>query len=137
MAVTILADSGAIVAALDKRDEHPDWAAERLAKLPAPLVTCESVLSESFFLLQYLKFGKDALCALLERGAIVIRLDAAVELAPLLGLIRKYSDVPMSFADACLVRMSELHRDCVVFTTDSDFRTYRRHRRQAIPLIAP
>ena len=137
MAVTILADSGAIVAALDKRDEHHTWAAGRLAALRFPFVTCEAVLSECFFLLQHLRSGKQSLCGLLERGAILVKFDASSEISALLGLIRKYSDVPMSFADACLVRMSESYRDCAVFTTDSDFRTYRRHGRELIPQIAP
>jgi hypothetical protein len=43
----------------------------------------------------------------------------------------------MDLADACLVRMSEMHADCVVWTPDSDFRVYRRHGRQTIPLLAP
>lgn len=43
----------------------------------------------------------------------------------------------MSLADACLVRMSELLSDCTVFTTDSDFNIYRRHRNQIIPVIMP
>jgi len=52
-------------------------------------------------------------------------------------LLKKYADVPISFADACLVRMAELHPDSAVFTLDSDFKIYRRNGRQAIPLIFP
>lgn len=52
-------------------------------------------------------------------------------------LLEKYADVPMSFADACLVRMSELYPDSAVFTTDNDFTIYRRNGRQQIPLIFP
>ena len=43
----------------------------------------------------------------------------------------------MSLADACLVRLSELHFDCQVFTLDADSRRYRRHGRQVIPLLRP
>jgi hypothetical protein len=43
----------------------------------------------------------------------------------------------MSLADACLVRMSELHDNARIFTLDSGFKLYRRHSRQAIPLIFP
>jgi hypothetical protein len=45
--------------------------------------------------------------------------------------------MPMSLADACLVRMSELRSQSRLFTTDSDFRIYRRNRRQLISLLAP
>ncbi len=49
----------------------------------------------------------------------------------------KYADVPMSLADACLVRMTETLADPVVVTTDTDFRVYRRHSRQVIPCLMP
>ena len=49
----------------------------------------------------------------------------------------RYANVPMSVADACLVRMSELVADCTVFTLDGDFRVYRRNKRQKIPVLMP
>jgi hypothetical protein len=49
----------------------------------------------------------------------------------------KYGDVPMSLADACLVRMSELDPDLTVVTIDRDFRLYRRHGRLSISTIMP
>ena len=59
------------------------------------------------------------------------------ELQPVLSLLNKYSDVPMSLADACLVRMTELYPDPVLATTDSDFLIYRRHSRQVLPCLLP
>jgi len=77
------------------------------------------------------------LCALLERGIITVDFSMAHHLVETLHLIRRYKDTPMSFADACLVCMAEIHNEAVVFTTDSDFTTYRKNGRQTIPLIAP
>jgi len=51
--------------------------------------------------------------------------------------MRTYSDRPMSFADACPVRMAELHDDGRVFTVDSDFRAYQKHGREPIPVLIP
>ena len=51
--------------------------------------------------------------------------------------MRKYGDVPMSFADACLVRMSEVVADPLLLTTDSGFRVYRRHGRLVVPCVLP
>jgi predicted nucleic acid-binding protein len=51
--------------------------------------------------------------------------------------MQKYSDVPMSLADACLVRMTETLSDPVILTTDADFRVYRRHGRQVVPCLLP
>ena len=47
------------------------------------------------------------------------------------------TNMPMDLADACLVRMTELHRDCCVLTTDADFKIYRRFSRQVIPCLFP
>jgi predicted nucleic acid-binding protein len=51
--------------------------------------------------------------------------------------MEKYADVPMSLADACLVRMTETLPDPVLLTTDADFRIFRRHSRQAVPCVLP
>jgi len=137
MAKTVLIDSGALVAALRRRDQHHAWARSSFEALTTPCLTCEAVLSESFFLLERAKEGKDRLCALLERGIVVAGFEFAVHHAETLRLMRRYNDTPMSFADACLVRMAELHETATVFTTDTDFRTYRKNGRQAIPLLTP
>ncbi len=52
-------------------------------------------------------------------------------------LMVRYANVPSSFADACLVLTSELWPEAPVFTLDSDFRVYRRNKRQSLPLICP
>jgi predicted nucleic acid-binding protein len=43
----------------------------------------------------------------------------------------------MSLVDACIVRMAELNGDHDVFTLDSDFRIYRKHGRDPLPLLIP
>jgi predicted nucleic acid-binding protein len=52
-------------------------------------------------------------------------------------LMQRYESVPMSLADACLVRMSEIYPNSSILTLDSDFTIYRKHRHQIIPLIMP
>lgn len=137
MGKSVLIDTGPLVAVLRRRDEHHDWARAHFEAATESFVTCEAVISESLFLLERARNGKEALCGLLERGIIVMRYAFGDEMTETLRLIRRYNDMPMSFADACLVRMTEKSDDAVVFTTDSDFRTYRRNGRQAIPLIIP
>jgi predicted nucleic acid-binding protein len=137
MAKTVLIDSGAIVAALRRRDQHHAWTRAHFEAESEPFVSCEAVISESFFLLDGAVGGKEALCGLLERSIIAIDFSFTDQLAETLRLLRRYDDAPMSFADACLVRMAEQIQGAVVFTTDSDFRTYRKNGRQIIPLIMP
>ena len=137
MAKSVLIDTGPLVAALRRRDEHHEWARAHFTAATQPFVTCEAVISESLFLLERARDGKEALCGLLERGIIIMRYSLDDELTETIRLIRRYHDAPMSFADACLVRMAEKADEAVIFTTDSDFRTCRRHGRQVIPLIMP
>ena len=137
MARTVLIDTGALIAVLSKRDQHHDWARSNFESLTSPCLTCEAVLSECFFLLGRTPSGKKVFSSLLERGIVAVDFSFRDQLGDTLRLIQQYRDMPMSFADACMVRMSELHPDSAVFTTDADFKTYRRNGRQAIPLLAP
>jgi hypothetical protein len=81
--------------------------------------------------------GTDALVSLIRRGSVVCLFDFAAHADDVLRLMTRYSNVPMAFADACLVRMTEIISDPVLLTTDSDFRIYRRHGRQVIPCVMP
>jgi predicted nucleic acid-binding protein len=135
MAGRTLLDAGFVVALLSRRDAHHQWAVAQTSRLAPPWGTCEAVLSEAFHLLG--ARGTPGLSALLRRRAVVVVFDFANDLEPVLKLMQKYADVPMSLADACLVRMTEMGPDPVILTTDADFRIYRRHGRQVIPCVMP
>src|SRR5690348_514683 len=124
MAASVLVDAGFLVALLRRSDVNHRWAASTGARHPPPWKTCEAVLSEAFFLLG-------------PRGALVSAFNLAEESEAILDLVEKYANVPMSLADACLVRMTETLADPLLLTTDADFRIYRRHSRQAIPCVLP
>ena len=135
MAGSALVDAGFLIALLSRRDRHHPWAAAQSPSLALPWKTCEAVLSEAFHLLG--ARGRPGLATLLRRGAVVATFDLTDELDRVLNLMQKYADVPMSLADACLVRMSETLADPVILTTDTDFRIYRRHSRQVVPCLTP
>ena len=135
MAVSALVDAGFLLALLSRRDANHRWAAAQALRMPPPWTTCEAVLSEAFHLLG--ERGTRSLSSLLRRGAVVCGYRFADDMGAVLKLLEKYSDVPMSFADACLVRMTETLNDPVLLTTDADFRIYRRHGRQIIPCMLP
>jgi len=136
-ATKILADTGPLVAYLDQNDEYHPWAVTAFSSFHEPLYTCEAVISEVVFLLHSSDHGVESFLQFLERGIVRIDFEANKNLADILNLLRKYSDQPMSLADACLVRMAELAGDCQVFTTDRDFLVYRRKGRGVIPLLTP
>ena len=135
MAASALVDAGFLVALLSRRDANHGWAAAEALRLPPPWMTCEAVLSEASHLLS--GRGTRGLASLLRRGAVVCSYHFGDDMDAVLKLLEKYADVPMSFADACLVRMTETLNDPVLLTTDTDFRVYRRHGRQTIPCVLP
>jgi predicted nucleic acid-binding protein len=132
-----LLDTGPLVALLDRAERQHHWTIQQAGKLPPRLLTCAAVISEAHFLTQGLPRARDQVTQWFDDGWIEIAFDLQLHHAAVHALLARYSSVPMSLADACLVRMSELHTDCRVFTLDSDFRIYRRNKRQTIPLICP
>jgi predicted nucleic acid-binding protein len=135
--MTTIVDTGPLVALLNRNDRHHAWARDVLDRLDAPVVTCEAVLSEACFLLRHLRGGQEAVLELVARDVVRLQLHLAEELDAIRALMRRYADVPMSLADACVVRLSEVEARSVVVTLDTDFRLYRRHRRQVIPVEMP
>jgi predicted nucleic acid-binding protein len=133
----LIVDTGPLVALLNTSDAHHAWTRGVLEKVEPPLVTCEAVISEACFLLRRVHGGPDAVLDLVQRGAVNVSFSLATETGPVRKLMARYAGVPMSLADACLVRMVELDDDAAVLTLDSDFAIYRRNRRNVIPTIRP
>ena len=134
---TALLDTGPLVALLDRRDHYHAWAVDQMRRLRQPLQTCEAVITEAFHLLRHLPQSRVAILEMIADRVLTIPFLLREHHREVLVLIKRYASVPMALADACLVRMSELGSDSVVVTLDSDFRVYRRNKRQAIPLLMP
>ncbi len=135
--MTVIADTGALVALIDPDTREHEWACQQIRFLPKPFLTSEAVLTEAAFLLVRDGFDADELFTLAESGLISVGIDFNRQRQILRALMRRYRDVPMSLADATLVRLSELHYDSRVFTLDADFRIYRRHGNKVIPVLMP
>ena len=137
MSAVILVDTGPLVALFDKRDKYHAWTVAALGATVGPLTTCEAVLTEVCFLLKQQFGGAEEVFELLDRGLLQLRFDLGAEHERVAQLMKRYGDLPMSLADACLVRMAETIPASRVMTLDTDFTVYRRHGRQVIPLLAP
>jgi predicted nucleic acid-binding protein len=135
MAQNVLVDTSFLVALIDRRDPNHVWASALLKRWPPPWQTCDAVLSETFHLLG--PNGAHSLARLIRDNALISICAAEQGLQEILLLMEKYFDVPMSFADACIVRMTEIFADPTLLTTDSDFLIYRRHGRKTVPAIMP
>jgi predicted nucleic acid-binding protein len=135
MAASVLVDASFLVGLISRRDRNHRWAAQCPFRYPPPWNTCEAVLSETVHLVG--AAGTPTIATLLRRHAVVCSFRLNEHLDEVLQLMRKYANVPMSLADACLVRMTETLPEPALLTADTDFRIYRRHSRQTVPCVMP
>jgi predicted nucleic acid-binding protein len=132
-----IVDTGPLVALFDRAEQHHRWVAERMEELDAPLLVCEPVLTEAMYLLGDYSKAQDTMLASVHNGAFEIALQIDDHVDALRKLLQTYRDVPMSLADACVVRMAEIYDKHAVLTLDSDFFVYRKHGRGSLALIHP
>ncbi len=132
--MTHILDAGPLIAAINRDDGHHAWARATLARLGPPFHSCPEAMAEAAAMT-----GRPAaIVEMIQAGEIVLAFDLAGQAASVLALLKKYADRDMDLADACIVRMTELVRECRVVTLDrDDFSVYRRNGRDLIPLIAP
>ena len=133
----VLLDAGVIVALRRADDPWHEWARETLAAIEPPLYTCEPVLLEATHLLRRVPGAAVGVVDLVVEGKVRVEFRLEPEAMAVRSLMDRYRSVPMSLADACLVRMTELQPWSTVVTLDSDFRLYRRGGRGVIPVIMP
>jgi predicted nucleic acid-binding protein len=133
----IVLDTGPLVALLDAGDEHHAWAASEFTRFDSAVRVCEPVLTEALFLLRGLRPAQEKILEWVARGELTCDFAVGKEAPAVLALWRRYSNVPMSLADACLVRMAERHPRAVVCTIDSDFSIYRKEMRSPLNLLTP
>ena len=133
----VIADTGVIVGLIYEKDQWHEWAFEQSKHLLPPFYICESVITEACFLLHHLPDGEQKVLGMLAAGHLQIDFSLSAEAESIKNLMKKYADVPMSLTDACLIRMSELIENSIVFTIDSDFLIYRKDGKKKIPLIYP
>jgi uncharacterized protein len=137
MSQSSIADTSFLIALLSQRDQQHPWAKQQAATLAVPLLTCEAVLTETCFLLSRNQNSHRLIFALLDRQLLQISFNLAQEQTAIDQLMARYASVPMSLADACLVRMAEQIPQGKVLTLDRDFFIYRKHGTQVIPVITP
>jgi predicted nucleic acid-binding protein len=129
-----IADTGFLVAFVNLNDKHHAWATQIAADVTEPLLTCEAVLAETAFHLE----STSIVLAMVNEGLVALDFDCREHLVQLTRLAERYSDRNPDLADLCLVRMSELFPKHSVITIDrTDFRIYRRNKREAIPIVCP
>jgi predicted nucleic acid-binding protein len=132
----VIFDTGPLVAWFCPRDKHHHWARKTFRRIPAGGLICEAVLAEVCHLVAKDGIARGKVLEFVEQGGLT-PVFLGGEFPALRELLNRYADTPMDFADACVVRLSELHVRGTVCTTDGDFHFFRKNGREPIPLLAP
>ncbi|MBI4586280.1 MAG: PIN domain-containing protein [Planctomycetes bacterium] len=132
---SILLDMGCIVALLDRSEEHHRACAEAVAALDGPLITCEAVIAESCHILRHLQGAPESVVENIERGVFLVPFFIKDSASQVIKLMKKYRNVPMGFADACLVTLADALGTGRILTLDQDFRIYRWGRNRPFEIL--
>jgi len=133
----VLLDTGCIVTLLDRSENRHAECAVSVAEVEAPLITCEAVIAEACYLLRRIKGAAATVLLNVERGTFVVPYHLTGRAAAVQALLKKYTGVPMDFADACLVDMATVFQTPRILTLDSDFEIYRWGRNRPFELVLP
>lgn len=128
-----IADTGFVVAFLNRRDAHHEWACAIAETVDTPLLTVEAVLAEAAFHVG----SVEVVLKLMSAGLIQLSFTLHENLPRIETLAARYADRAPDMADLCLICLSEQHPKRPIVTVDSDFLIYRRHQRERIPVIMP
>jgi predicted nucleic acid-binding protein len=133
----IVIDTGPLVAAFDRSDARSSETIEQFKTIQSPILTCEAVLAETWYLLRNYPPGWEKVENWIESGILQVSFSLATQRERIFVLLRKFRDLPMSLADACLVAMIEQGIGSRVFTFDRHFQIYRHSGRRVVPLLLP
>ena len=134
MKATLL-DTGVIVALLDRDERHHLQCVDVVSDIVGPFVTCEAVIAESCYLLRRTHGAPGAVIKNVANDVFQTPFRLVDRAALIEKLLKKYSDVPMDLADACLVDLADQLDTGQILTLDSDFEIYRWRSRRRFELM--
>jgi predicted nucleic acid-binding protein len=134
MKATLL-DTGVIVALLDRDERHHLQCVDVVSDIVGPLITCEAVITEACYLLRRTHGAPEAVIKNVANGVFQTPVRLVDRAASIEKLLRKYRDVPMDLADACLVDLADQTDTGQILTLDSDFEIYRWHSRRKFEMM--
>jgi len=133
----VLLDSGVIVALLDRSERFHQSCRVALEEAGGLLVTCEAVIAESCYLLRNVPGAPETVLANVEQGVFQVPFQLSRSAAEVRRILRKYRDVPIDLADACLIRLADQVVTPDILTLDRDFKIYRWGKNRPFRFLVP
>ena len=131
----VLLDTGVIVALLDRSERYHSICVEAVGATRSPLVTCESVIAESCYLLRRLTGAAESVLENVAAGIFQMPLPLGACAQDLQRIFRKYRDREIDLADAHLIQLATELGTGSIFTLDRDFSIYRWGRNNAFEML--
>jgi len=131
----ILIDSGPLIALFDASDKHHKKSVEFIKNNKHPLVTTIASVTETLHLLDFDRNAQIDFLEWIRRGAVEIHNIENRDFDRIKELTIKYLDLPMDFADSCLVYLAEKLAINKIATIDRDFTVYRIHGRRKFKVV--
>lgn len=133
----ILIDSGPLIALFDADDKHHKKAVNFVRENKLPLVTTLASITETLHLLDFNRNAQIDFLDWISKGAVEVRNIEVPAFNRLRDLTIKYKDLPMDFADACLVYLAEELNITKIATIDRDFTIYRiKNKKKLEPALS-
>jgi len=130
-----LIDAGPLIALFDKDDKFHISVKDFLKKYEGRLYTTWPVITEVLHMLDFSVDTQIDFLKWISLGAIEVKQIDMSDISTTIDLSEKYSDVPMDFADASLIIISELEDIKEIISIDSDFYIYRNIRNEYVKNI--
>lgn len=131
----ILIDSGPLIALFDSSDRYHHETMDFIKNNKYPLITTLASITETLHLLDFNRNAQIDFLEWIRRGAVEIYNIENSDFKRLKELTEKYRDLPMDFADSCLVYLAEKLNLDTIATIDRDFIIYRIHGRRKFKVI--
>ncbi len=131
----ILIDSGPLIALFDASDKYHQETINFIKSNKYPLVTSLASVTETLHLLDFNRNAQIDFIEWIHKGAVEIHNIENNDFGRLKELTDKYRDLPMDFADSCLVYLAEKLNLNTVATIDRDFTIYRIQGRRKFKII--
>lgn len=130
-----LIDSGPLIALFDSSDKYHPKTLEFIQKNKSLLITTIASVTETLHLLDFNRNAQIDFLEWISRGAVEIHNIENSDFKRIKELTEKYRDLPMDFADSCLVLLAEKLGIDTIATIDRDFSIYRINDRKTFKNI--
>ena len=131
----ILIDSGPLIALFDASDKYHKKTVDFIKSNKFPLITTIASITEALHLLDFSRNAQIDLLEWIHRGGIKINNVENDDFGRIKELTLKYKDLPMDFADSCLVLLAEQIKIDTIATIDRNFSIYRINGKKKFKIV--